>query len=77
MRRRIRIDREEEARKARQSRVRGLRFTLLGFLSALVALVAIKARHPQIPLRSPLLVLGALAVGTLLMIAVLARQDRK
>ena len=76
MRRRPRVDWEEEAKKSRQSRIRGLRFTLLGFLAALVALVGAKARNPQLPLRSPLMVLGALVVGTLLMIALLARQDR-
>jgi multisubunit Na+/H+ antiporter MnhG subunit len=64
--------RQEEARKAR---IRGLRYTLLGFLSALVVMVGAKVRHPKISLKSPMMVLGALVLGTFLMIAIASRRD--
>ena len=60
---------------ARRARVRGLKFTLLGFLSALVVLVAIKVKHPVISIRSPMMVLGALVAGTLIVISIAARRD--
>ncbi|MCX7827905.1 MAG: hypothetical protein N2315_01685 [Thermanaerothrix sp.] len=64
--------RQEEARRAR---VRGLRYTLLGFLSALVVMVGAKVRYPNISIKSPMMVLGALVLGTLLMIAIASRRD--
>lgn len=73
-----RSSRDEMAVRAaeyRRARIRGLKFTLLGFLSALVVMVAARVRYPNMSLRSPMMVLGALAVGTLIMIAIVARRD--
>jgi Flp pilus assembly protein TadB len=75
--RKHRVDWAEEERKSNAASARGLGYTLLAFLAALVLLVAVKATHPHLSLRSPLMVLGALVPATLIMAVMARRRARR
>lgn len=75
-RRRRRIDWEEERRRTEKSRMKGLRYSTLSFLMAFFFLMMTKTFHREYSLNAPMIVLGALFVGNLVLFFLFYRRNR-
>jgi YD repeat-containing protein len=75
--RKHRVDWDEEERLTERSRIRGLKWHLVTFSAVLLFLLMIKIQHREWSLGPSFLVLGGLASGTLLMILLAGRKNKK
>ncbi len=75
--RKHRVDWDEEERLTERSRIRGLKWHLVTVFAVLLFLLMIKIQHRDWSLGPSFLVLGGLAAGTLLMILLAGRKNRK
>lgn len=75
--RRRRVDWEEERRRTERSQMKGLRYSALSFLMAFFFLLMTKTFYRDYPLKTPLIVLGALLFGTFAMLFVQFRKSKR
>lgn len=75
-RERRRVDWEEERRRTEQSHIRGLRHSALSFFMAFFFMLMAQVFHRDYPLRVPILVLGALLVGNVILLVLAFRRKR-